>query len=211
MRLFHTTWYPGLCILTCNLAATLPEDARAIPRKGVSGFERQVRTAFLKGEVPWAAALRRRFPMKVLMLLLLLFSVTLCAAEPARAPQRLKSLSLEQLGNLDVTTVSTEPVEVWDTLRVIYVITQGDIRDSGATSLPELLRIIPGLQVTRMQSDNSGIGYQAMDAHLTIGEHLTMAANGRNPLQPRHREFTGNNGNAVGIRRNRYASLAWRP
>jgi hypothetical protein len=55
--------------------------------------------------------------------------------------------------------------------------------------------------------------YQTMDAHLgwTIGRHFTMAANGRNLLQPRHREFTGDNGNAVGIRRNIYASLAWRP
>jgi iron complex outermembrane receptor protein len=55
--------------------------------------------------------------------------------------------------------------------------------------------------------------YQTMDAHLgwTIGKHFTMAVNGRNLLQPRHREFTGDNGNAVGIRRNLYASLAWRP
>jgi hypothetical protein len=46
--------------------------------------------------------------MKVRLLL------ALCAAEPARSPQRLKSLSLEQLGNLEVTTVSKQPEQVWD-------------------------------------------------------------------------------------------------
>jgi outer membrane receptor protein involved in Fe transport len=55
--------------------------------------------------------------------------------------------------------------------------------------------------------------YQTMDAHLgwTPQKHFTIAVNGRNLLQPRHREFTGDNGNAVGIRRNLYASLTWRP
>lgn len=79
---------------------------------------------------------------------LALFSVTLCAADPAPTPQRLKSLSLEQLGNLEVTTVSKQPEEVWDTPAAIYVIAQDDIRRSGATSLPELLRMILGMQVS---------------------------------------------------------------
>lgn len=55
--------------------------------------------------------------------------------------------------------------------------------------------------------------YQTMDAHLawTLRKHLTIAANGRSLLQPHHHEFTGDNGNSVGIRRRLYASLTWRP
>ena len=52
---------------------------------------------------------------------------------------KLKSLSLEQLGNLEVTSVSKEPVEVMRTPAAIYVITHEDIRRSGATSSLALL------------------------------------------------------------------------
>ncbi len=45
----------------------------------------------------------------------------------------LKTLTLEQLGNIEVTTVSKEPEEVWNTPAAIYVITQEDIQRSGAT------------------------------------------------------------------------------
>jgi len=48
----------------------------------------------------------------------------------------LKQLSLEQLGDLRVTTTSKEPEEVWRTAAAIYVLTQEDIRRSGATSVP---------------------------------------------------------------------------
>ena len=118
-----------------------------MPWNGVFGSARRVCNSS-KGDIHRAPALRRFFSMKVRLLLLALFSVTLCAVEPARSPQRLKSLSLEQLGNLEVTTVSKQPEVVWDTPAAIYVITQNDIRRSGATSLPELLRMIPGVQVS---------------------------------------------------------------
>ncbi|MBV9573600.1 MAG: TonB-dependent receptor plug domain-containing protein, partial [Acidobacteriales bacterium] len=66
----------------------------------------------------------------------------------------LKQLSLEQLGNVEVTAASKEPTEVWHTTAAIYVITQEDIRRSGATSLPEILRLAPGVQVSRIDSDH---------------------------------------------------------
>src|SRR6266436_936674 len=58
-------------------------------------------------------------------------------------PENLKQLSLEQLGNVEVTTTSKEPEHVWRTPAAIYVITQEDIRRSGATSIPEVLRLAP--------------------------------------------------------------------
>jgi len=45
----------------------------------------------------------------------------------------LKQLSLEQLGDVEVTTASKEPEEVWKTAAAIYVLTNEDIRRSGAT------------------------------------------------------------------------------
>ena len=54
-------------------------------------------------------------------------------------PGELKRLSLEQLGNVEVTTMSKEPEQVWRTPAAIYVITQEDIRRSGATNVPDVL------------------------------------------------------------------------
>ncbi len=68
------------------------------------------------------------------------------------SPQQLKHLSLEQLGNVEVTSISKEPEQVWKTAAAIFVLTQEDIRRSGATSVPEVLRLAPGVEVARIDS-----------------------------------------------------------
>ncbi len=70
----------------------------------------------------------------------------------------LKHLSLEQLGDIEVTTASKEPEQVWRTPAAIFVVTQEDIRRSGATSIPEALRLIPGVQVSRINEDHWAVG-----------------------------------------------------
>src|SRR5579862_8572869 len=70
-------------------------------------------------------------------------------AEEAQA-DNLKQLSLEQLGDLEVTSVSKAPEQLQKTPAAIFVITQEDIRRSGATSIPEALRLAPGVQVGRI-------------------------------------------------------------
>lgn len=70
----------------------------------------------------------------------------------------LKELSLAQLASLEVTSSSKEPEEVWKTPAAIYVLTQDDIRRSGATSIPEVLRIVPGVEVSRLSSNSWSIG-----------------------------------------------------
>ncbi len=72
--------------------------------------------------------------------------------------EQLTQISLAALGNLKVTTVSKEPEEVWKTPAAIYVITQEDIRRSGATSIPEVLRLAPGVEVARIDSDHWSVG-----------------------------------------------------
>ena len=69
-------------------------------------------------------------------------------------PQNLSQLSLEQLGNVEVTTVSKGPQEVMKTPAAIFVITQEDIRRSGATSIPEALRLAPGVQVSQIDAES---------------------------------------------------------
>src|SRR6202171_941845 len=95
----------------------------------------------------------------------LLLVAGLVSAGWAAAPQSdqdsgapLKHLSLEQLGDIEVTTASKEPEQVWRTPAAIYVLTQDDIRRSGATSIPEVLRLVPGVEVARVTSNSWAVG-----------------------------------------------------
>lgn len=64
----------------------------------------------------------------------------------------LLQLSLEDLGRIKVTTVSRKSESLSSAAAAIHVITQEDIRRSGAASLPEALRLAPGLDVARANS-----------------------------------------------------------
>src|SRR3954464_12677452 len=74
----------------------------------------------------------------------------LVAFATAAAAQRLQvsslaDLSLEQLTNVEVTSVSRHAEPLADAPASIYVISAEDIRRSGATSIPEVLRMAPNL------------------------------------------------------------------
>ncbi len=89
------------------------------------------------------------------------------SAGPPAGGKQLKTMSLEQLGNVEVTTVSKEPEEVWRTPAAIFVITQDDIRRSGATNIPEALRLAPGVEVARITSDEYAIGIRGFNSRLS--------------------------------------------
>src|SRR6266436_9258112 len=97
-------------------------------------------------------------------------------------PANLKQLSLEQLGNVEVTTASKEPEQVWRTPAAIYVITQEDIRRSGATSIPEILRLAPGLEVARTDSDHWAVGARGFGGQFS--KSLLVLIDGRSVYSP---------------------------
>src|SRR5690242_16228085 len=66
-------------------------------------------------------------------------------AQTSENPGALKSLSLEELSQIEVTTPAKEPREAFKTPVAVYVITSEDIQRSGATSIPEALRLAPGV------------------------------------------------------------------
>ena len=61
--------------------------------------------------------------------------------------------SLEELMNIEIITASKRPEKLVNAAASIFAITQEDIRRSGATCLPELLRMVPGLNVGRIDSN----------------------------------------------------------
>src|SRR3984885_9603556 len=78
-----------------------------------------------------------------------------------------KQLTLEELGNVEVTTVSKEPEEIWKTAAAVYVITNEDIQNSGATTIPEVLRLAPGVEVAQIDSHQWSVGIRGFGSNLT--------------------------------------------
>ncbi len=66
--------------------------------------------------------------------------------------EALLGLSLEQLSNLEVTSVSKKAEKANEAPAAIFVLTADDIRRLGATSIPEALRVVPGMNVARSGS-----------------------------------------------------------
>src|SRR5438067_13903461 len=75
---------------------------------------------------------------------------TIAASAPA---QDLGNLSLEDLMNIEITSVSKQKQKVSQAPAAVTVISQEDIRRSGMTSIPELLRLAPGLDVARVDAN----------------------------------------------------------
>ncbi len=94
----------------------------------------------------------------------------------------LADLSLEQLANIEVTSVSRRAERLADAAASIYVITSDDIRRSGVTSLPEALRLAPNLQVARTSS--SAYAISARGFNNSIGNKLLVLIDGRTVYTP---------------------------
>jgi iron complex outermembrane receptor protein len=94
----------------------------------------------------------------------------------------LKQLSLEQLGDVEVTTVSKDPQQVMKTPAAIFVITQEDIRRSGATSIPEALRLAPGVEVARIDGDHWSVAIRGLAGQFS--KDLLVLIDGRSIYTP---------------------------
>ncbi len=80
---------------------------------------------------------------------------------------RLKGLSLEELGNIEVVTTSKSPVKLSQTAAAVYVITQEDIRRAGVTSIPEALRLAPGVDVAQIDGVKWAVGIRGFESRLS--------------------------------------------
>src|SRR6266566_3966145 len=113
------------------------------------------------------------------------------AQQPDSAGQRpdsslsaeaLKKLSIEQLMNLQVTSVSKRPERLSQTASAIQVITQEDIRRSGASSLAEALRLAANLQVAQIDSRQWAISARGFNG--TTANKLLVLIDGRTVYTP---------------------------
>ena len=97
-------------------------------------------------------------------------------------PLSLADLSIEELARLPVTSVSRRPAPIASAAASIYVITGEDIRRSGATSLPEALRLAPNLQVARVDARNYAVSARGFNN--SIANKLLVLIDGRTVYSP---------------------------
>lgn len=72
-------------------------------------------------------------------------------------------LSIEELANIEVTSVSRRPERLQDAPASVFVITAEDLRRAGSRSLPEALRLAPNLQVARLSNTGYYISARGMN------------------------------------------------
>jgi iron complex outermembrane receptor protein len=117
-----------------------------------------------------------------------LFVVSACAglamtsALAAPAASELSDLSLEQLSNVVVTSVSRQEERLAGAAASISIISSSDIRRSGARTLPEALRMAPNLQVARVDARNYAITARGFNS--PFENKLLVLIDGRSVYSP---------------------------
>jgi iron complex outermembrane receptor protein len=104
------------------------------------------------------------------------------AEQPPGKPRDLTALSLEELMNIEVTSVSKKEQKLSQAAAAVYVITQEDIRRSGATSIAEALRMAPGVQVARMNGSKWAISARGFNGR--FANKLLVLIDGRSVYTP---------------------------
>ncbi len=91
-------------------------------------------------------------------------------------------LSIEELMDIEVTSVSRRSQKVSEVAAAVFVITQDDIRRSGATSIPEALRMAPGVQVARIGTDKWAVSIRGFNGR--SANKLQVLMDGRSVYNP---------------------------
>jgi len=117
--------------------------------------------------------------------------MSLALAVPARSQTQsdaddISNKSLEELMNLTVTSASKKPENLSGAAAAIFVITSDDIRRGGFTSIPEALRMVPGLYVTRINASWWSVSARGFSDYLN--NKMLILVDGRSLYNP---EFGG--------------------
>jgi iron complex outermembrane receptor protein len=104
------------------------------------------------------------------------------ASSPSGEAAAYKKMSLDELMDVKVTTVSRRESTVWQSPAAISVITQDDIHRSGATNIPQALRMAPGLEVAQIDSSSWAITSRGFNS--STANKLLVLMDGRSVYTP---------------------------
>ncbi len=96
--------------------------------------------------------------------------------------KRLKTLSLEELAQTPVSIATRQPQSVADSAAAVFVVSRDDIRRSGASSIPEALRMVPGLNVARINASTWAVSARGFNGR--FANKLLVLMDGRTVYSP---------------------------
>jgi len=104
----------------------------------------------------------------------------------AQSVEELRNLSLEELANIEVTSVSKTSERLSDAAAAVYVISHDDIIRSGATTIPEMLRLAPNLEVARINATTYAISARGFNVanNASMSDKLLVLVDGRTVYTP---------------------------
>ena len=91
--------------------------------------------------------------------------VAASAAEMDQSGNPLTELSLERLMDISVVSASRKSQSLADVTSAVFVINQEDIRRSGATTIPDLLRMVPGVQVASIDGNSWAVSIRGFNGN----------------------------------------------
>lgn len=127
---------------------------------------------------------RRKFRCRISRRIVTIGTIAsgLICAVPAAASDDLTRLSLEELMDIKITSVAKKPQRVSQSAAAVHVITSDDIRRSGANSIPELLRNVPGLNVGKIDANKWAISARGFNG--LFSNKLLVLIDGRSVYTP---------------------------
>lgn len=139
------------------------------PSQHLSGTNRHtIRKLFFQKAPPWWG-----------IIIFLGVSVSCCwGAESADY----LNMSLSELLSVEITSVGKKKQPVSQAAAAVFVITQDDIRRSGVKSLPEVLRMVPGVQVARIDGNKWAISARGFNGR--FANKLLVLMDGRSLYTP---------------------------
>jgi iron complex outermembrane recepter protein len=126
--------------------------------------------------------LAKRVISSLLLALLAVAGPGMLCAQNKKPGLDLMDLSLEDLMAVKVTSVSKKEQRLSETPASIYVITRDEVRRSGASNIPDLLRMVPGLQVAQIDANIWAIGTRGFNERFS--NKMLVMIDGRSVYSP---------------------------
>jgi len=129
-------------------------------------------------------AIRHGFSVSCVRAAGLVLGLGVFCCHAAVSTRELANLSFEELADIRITSVSKKGERLGDAAASVFVITQEDIRRSGAISLPEVLRLAPNLQVAQSSANDYAISARGFNSG--TANKLLVLVDGRSVYTPLH-------------------------
>ncbi|MCU1382586.1 MAG: TonB-dependent receptor, plug [Acidobacteria bacterium] len=100
-----------------------------------------------------------------------------CPARSQTRPPALADVPIEDLMNIQITSASRKVQPAADVAAAVYVITSDDIRHSGLTTIPDLLRLAPGVDVAQVNSNKWAVSIRGFNG--VFANKLLVLVDGR--------------------------------